>query len=253
MTGIFTLLNRTPIEWAVIWRRATDTLTAMLLNSPTLAWIIGIAGVLWVSPRFRTAQWMCAALIVFNLLYAYVLTIWPWWVHVIFYVPFLTLILAATFDQLLQRGKWSRYLVQLLLALIVLPGILHLVVRATSAPVMNYRTSELAQTGKELDKWIQQQGWAQTHIYTFCGDPLSFMRSDLQLIYRLSFTTGWDTPDRLIPQLRQERALLMLCGNGVPISDWHLLLIQDVPPGLHEVGRFQNYIFYSPNGSKDGA
>ncbi|MEP6989246.1 MAG: hypothetical protein ABI970_26840 [Chloroflexota bacterium] len=241
-------MNRTPVEWPVILRRATDTLTGLLSHWTALAWIIGIAGVLWASPRFRTPQWLFAALIGYNLLYAFILAIWPYPIHVIFYIPFMSLILAAALDQLLQHGRWSKYLAQVLVVLIVLPGVFHFVVQATSVPVMNYRSSKLAQTGQAFDEWIQQQGWSQTHIYTFCRSILSFSHADFQLIYRLQYTTGWDTPEQLIPRMRQEGTLLMLCGNQVYVPDWRPLLVKDLPPGLHEVGRFQNYIFYRPDG-----
>ncbi len=248
VTGIFTLLNRTPIEWFVIWRRVTDTLTAMISHWPSAAWLVGIAGVLWAWPRFRQAQLICTAFIGLNVLYAYVLAIWPMQLQIVFFIPFAALILAATFDQLLQRGRWSKYLAQLLLISILAHGVFSFVTSATTMPVMNYRTSNALETGRALDDWIQKQGWSRTHIYTFCSSIVAFSHSDLQLIYRLQFTTGWDRPQQLFPRMREEGSLLLLCDEPVYYPDWRPLLTQEVPPGLHEVGRFQNYIFYSPNG-----
>lgn len=93
VTGIISLVNRTPIAWSIIWRRMTDTLTGMLSIWPMLAWIVVIAGVIWASPRIRTAQWICVALIGFNVFYTFVLAIWPGTVHIVFFIPFLRLFL----------------------------------------------------------------------------------------------------------------------------------------------------------------
>ena len=247
VTGVFTLLDRTPVEWPVIWRRLTDTLTGLLSHWSTLAWLVGIAGLLWSTPRYRTAQWICAALIVLNLLYSFLLSIWPYPIHVIFYLPLFGLILASTLIQLAERARWSRRLAVVLLIVLLVPNLLHAGRRAVEVPVMAYRTSASAATGAALDGWLVEQGWYEQPIYTFCDSILSFSHARLQLIYRLQFATGWDTPEQLLPRLRAENALLMVCGNQVYFPDWRPLLQQATPSGLVEAGRFENFVFYRPD------
>jgi hypothetical protein len=247
VTGIFTLLDRTPIEWEVIWRRVTDTLTGFLSHWPSLAWLVGIAGVIWASPRYRTAQWLVSTLIGFNLLYTFVLAIWPYPIHIVFYIPLFALILAATLNQLIRQGRRSRLLATFLCVLMLLPGISTLVFLSTHEPVMAYPTFDIAHTGAALDAWLEEQGWTQRYIYTFCGSIASFSRANFQIMYRLQYVTGWDTPERLIPQMREQGALMMTCEERIPFFDWRTLFEHGIPPGLHEVGRFDIYIFYGPD------
>jgi hypothetical protein len=246
VSGIITLLNRTPIEWAVIWRRLTDTLSGFFLHWSSAAWLVGFAGLIWASPRFRAAQWLMAALIGFNILYTFVLAIWPYPIHIVFYIPFFALVLAATLEELLRRGKYWKLLTLPLLTLIVLPGLLSFVY-ATREPPFAYRTSEMARMGEALDTWLQEQGLEQARIYTFCNDITSFSRAHFQMLYRLQWATGWDTPERLVPRMRDEEALFLSCGNHVPLTDWRVLLEQGAPPGLHEIGRLDTFIFYRPD------
>lgn len=247
VTGILTLFNRTPVEWSVIWRRVTDTLTGLISHWSALAWLIGIAGVVWAAPRYRFGQWISAAVIGLNLVYTFVLAIWPYPIHVIFYLPFLGLMLAAALSQLAGHGKLARRLAIALFVLLLVPNVLHFARRASEVPVMAYRASELAATGAALDEWLAQQGWDDVPVYTFCPFILSFSRAEFQLIYRLQFTTGWDAPDKLMPKLRDENALLMLCENEVLYPDWRPVLTEEVPAGMAEVGRFDRYVFYRPD------
>ncbi len=247
VTGIFSLLNRTPIEWDVIWRRVTDSITGLLFHWTALAWIVVFAGVIWASPRHRAAQWFCIGLVGYNVLYSFLLDIWPSPGYFGFSLPFIALIIAATLEQMIRRGAYWKFAVLPLFALLILPGLLTFAQLSVESPPFAYRSSDLARTGAALDAWIQSQGLAQAHIYTFCGAITPFSRADFQIIYRLQFTTGWDVPDRLIPQMRRDNALLMTCGSAVPYPNWRALLQQASPPGFHEVGHFDPYIFYRPD------
>jgi hypothetical protein len=245
VTGIFTLLDRTPIEWNVIWRRLTDTLTGLLSHFPLVGWIVGTAGVLWASHRNRFAQTLCAFLIFYNFIYTFVLAIWPYYIHIIFFMPFMALLTAATFTEWLERRDVWRYASIGLLAIVLLPGISHFFMRATSVPILAYRNFELAQTGMELDQWLREQGWFDRRIYSFCPTILSFSQANMQLIYRLQFTTGWDTPSRLIAQIRRENALLMICDNEVFFPDWRFVNDRELPAELYLAGQFEMYMFYA--------
>jgi len=157
------------------------------------------------------------------------------------------LILASTLIQLAERGQWWRRLAVVLLVVLLVPNLLHAGQRAVEVPVMAYRTSDTAATGAALDGWLVEQGWYGQPIYTFCSSILSFSHARLQLIYRLQFATGWDTPEQLLPRLREENALLMVCGNQVYFPDWRPLLEQTTPSGLVEAGRFEHFVFYRPD------
>jgi hypothetical protein len=234
---------------SVIWRRVTDMMTALLYHWRLAAWLLGIAGLVWSSPENRRARWICAALIGLNFVYAFALTIWPSAIHIVYTVPFFALILAATLDQVSRHlGQWKQFTV-LVMLVVALPGLGLLSIFATTDPPFAYRALDMAHTAKSMDDWLVQQGWFGKRIYAFCNEIVSFSRANFQIMYRLQFTTGWDSPERLIPQMREQSDLLMICEDQIGFTDWRAWFAESHPTGLVKAGQFDRYVFYRPGDS----
>ncbi len=254
--GFFSLLNmlrsgRIPLD--VLSRRYTDTLvTGIVAWWPLWVWWLVLAGLIWDNPRYRTMNLALAFFLVFNLVYAFILSPWPLARYIRHYVPFLSLLIGAIVWRPSFIEHWrGRVAMLLVLAAICQPGIGQ-VIRLINRPVLNYQESEYALDVVAVDRWLAERGWQNTEIFTLCGQLLPFTRSHFHLIYRNSLrnldgTNGWwDSPGTLLPYIREHDLLFMACSPDSVWKDWDTFL--DDPSGyaeqLQEVGRIDEYVFY---------
>jgi hypothetical protein len=170
------------------------------------------------------------------------------------YVPFFSLVIAAIVWRRLFIGRWrGRVAVLLLIAAICQPGIGQ-VIRLLNRPSVNYRESEYALDAVEVDRWLAEQGWQNTEIYTLCGQLLPFTRHNFHLIYRLglrnldgtSLNSWWNSPHNLLPYIREHNLLFMACSTDSVYKDWDTFL--ENPSGyaerLQEAGQVGDFVFY---------
>jgi hypothetical protein len=256
--GVFPMLNiltATPIPWDVLSRRYTDTVFYGLVHWwPLWIWWLLLAGLIWPNQRYRLVNWAFAAFVAFNLVYGFVLSTWPLPRYLRHYVPFTALLIggAALWRPAFIRQWPGRIALVLLLFVLYWPGLWQ-IIRLTRLPQADYRQSEIALDAARIDQWLVEQGWQDKEIFTLC--PITpFTRSNFHLIYRLA-TTGhdeaslqrwWNSPNNLLPYIREHDLLLMLCNPNSIYEDWDNYL--DDPSAhseqLREIHRIGHFVFY---------
>ena len=248
--GVFTLLNRTPIEWNIVWVRLTDLIASTLVLWRLSTWLLVIAAVIWCPKQHRYGNYLCAGLTIFTLVVSFLLSIWPFPAHVSYHLPFVALILGSLIWHVMELlSQWKPLVVLLLLALII-PGIVLAFMYARTPPFA-YRSSDLAEQGQAVDNWLAERGWQDKRIFDLCRNLALFSRARLFIIYRLISTTGWNSAERLIPTLQSSGDLVLICGNDIRLDfpDWYRYLAS--PSGVlapfEEVGRVGRFVFYRVN------
>lgn len=253
--SLLTILSSVPIPLDVLSRRYIDTIVSGIVGWwPLWVWWLVLAGLLWDHSRYRTTNRALALLIVFNLVYAFILSPWPLSRYIRHYVPFFSLLIGAIVWRLPLISYWrGRVAVLLLLAALCWPGVGQ-VIRLLNRPGVNYQESEYRLDAVEVDRWLAERGGQNTEIFTLCGQLLPFTRQNFHLIYRLGLRnldgTGlnswWNSPHKLLPYIREHDLLFMACSSDSVYKDWDAFLENpsDYSERLQEVGRVSDYVFY---------
>jgi hypothetical protein len=114
-----------------------------------------------------------------------------------------------------------------------------------------YQNSSIAADGKAVDQWLEDNGRLNTEIYTFCTAITSYTRADFHLLRRLGNLDvddprWWNTPEKLLPYMREHDLLFMGCSVPIFLPDWQAYLTNNrkINEQLNEIGRVGNYVFY---------
>ncbi len=259
--ALFRVFSEVPVPWDIVSRRITDSLTTALVLWPVWAWWLVVIGVIWGLRDSQKANFTLAMLIVFNIAYVFILSIWPTVRITIQALPYFALLFSASAYFLSTQIRYRRIVAPLLVTALCVPGLQTMMTYANVQPFA-YQVSQLAQDGRAVDAWLAERGWQYTEVYTLCPDLLPFARSHFYGIYRLVLNadTGsmWDSPSQLLPYMRDHNQLLMSCGEPVYYPDWKAFFESQSKIGqassptannpgsdrLVEVGRISRYVFY---------
>lgn|GEM_PF-2908286 len=241
-----------PSDWQQLSRRTRDMLHAILHPWWIGLWLLVIGLHLWLDDKFQQTNRFWLGIIGFYTFIIWILATWPFPSRAMFTMQFFALLFGWAIWRLWTINRLTR------LGAVVIAGIWSVLGLASlfnyaATPPFTFQEDTVAQDAVSMDEWLTSEALQNTQIYTLCGAPLPYSDSNFYYIWRLNVLDDLGdadlvtSPRNLLPEMFEQNALFMLCGERIFWSDWLDFLNnpQNYDYSISEIHRINDkYIFY---------